>query len=323
MNRLFRRTTRRVSRTALVLAVLAGGGTMFAGLALEATPAGAVTVPPWEPDPGSVGGLIFYNASGSVITGGSLTDSPLAAYVEGTSTVRAGDSVATLYGYLPISPNTSNPPSSWSGTQLGSSTTYPNASAPSPLTTATQPVETGGSGDLTLSQLATAYPNLDTSADGYAGMYQLRLETNAPRKSQTTTYDSADIEINTTNSTWSVVYPESPTVLSLAASEPGTQPWGTAETLTATVTPTNSGPATGNVDFKDGSTDLGTVSVNGSDQAAITLGSPLPVGADNLTATYTPTAGSGFERVERGNDGHHHRGIDDHGPRRGADQRLG
>ena len=292
MNRLFRRTTLRVSRTLLVLALLAAGGTAFAGLAaLDATPAGAVTVPPWEPDPGSVGGLTFYNSSGAVITGGNLIDSPVAAYVEGTSTVRTGDSVATLYGYLPVNGQTT---SEWSGEQLGSSTNFPNASAPSPLTSATQPVETGSSGDTTISGLASSFPNADTSGDGYASMYQLRLYTNAPRKSQTTTYDSADISINTTNGTWSVVYPESPTLLSLAATAPGTQPWGTAETLTATVTPANSGPATGSVDFKDGTTDLGTVSVNGSDQAAITLGSPLPVGTNAITATYTPTSGSGF-----------------------------
>ncbi len=158
--------------------------------------------PPWEPDPGSVGGLIFYNAAGQQVTGGNLTDSPVAAYVEGTSTVRSGDSVATLYGYLPIN---GQPTSEWSGEQLGLTTTFPNTGAPPPLNTATLPVETGHSGDENIATLETDFPNNDHSNDGYAGMYQLRLYTNAPRNTQTSQYDSADILISGT--TWSVVYP--------------------------------------------------------------------------------------------------------------------
>jgi hypothetical protein len=170
--------------------------------------ASAQGTPPWEPDPVSVGGLLFYNAAGQQVTGGSVTGSPVAAYVEGTSTVRSGDSVATLYGYLPVK---GQPTSKWSGQQLGLSTTFPNASAPAPLNTATLPVETGHSGDENLSTLGIDFPQKGTGA--YAGMYQLRLYTNAPHKSQTTAYDSADILI--TGSTWSVVYPvpqQAPTI---------------------------------------------------------------------------------------------------------------
>ena len=122
---------------------------------------------------------IFYNAAGQQVTGGNLTDSPVAAYVEGTSTIRSGDSVATLYGYLPVN---GQPTSEWSGEQLGLTTTFPNTGAPPPLNTATLPVETGNSGDKNIATLETDYPNNDHSTDGYAGMYQLRLYTNAPRQ---------------------------------------------------------------------------------------------------------------------------------------------
>jgi hypothetical protein len=166
-------------------------------LAGSASAAGA---PPWEPDPDSVGGLIFYNAAGHQVMGGNVTDSPVAAYVEGTSIVRSGDTVSTLYGYLPIA---GQPTAAWSGEQLGLSTSFPNASAPPPLNTATLPVETGNSGDETISTLETDFPNKGTGT--YAGMYQLRLYTNAPHQSQSTTYDSADILV--TGGTWSVVYP--------------------------------------------------------------------------------------------------------------------
>jgi hypothetical protein len=204
---------RRAASGVLALALVAGGGTVLAGLAATfSSPAGASTTPPWEPDPGSVGGLDFFNAAGQQITGGNLTDSPLAAYVEGTSPVRSGDKVATLYAYLPVKGKPKQPTSEWSGEQLGLSTIFPNASAPAPLNTSTLPVETGNAGDETIATLKADYPNKDTSADGYAGLYQLRLYTNAPNKSQSTTYDSADILVGT--STWSVVYPTAPAITS-------------------------------------------------------------------------------------------------------------
>ena len=114
MNNVLRRFASRATTAVVVTVILVGGSTLASGLlaAFDATPASAVTVPPWEPDPGSVGGLVFYNAAGTQITGGNVTDAPIAAYVEGTSTVRSGDTVATLYGYLPIS---GEPTSEWSG----------------------------------------------------------------------------------------------------------------------------------------------------------------------------------------------------------------
>ena len=173
-------------------------------LGIAAGPASAAGTPPWEPDPDSVGSLTFYNAAGQQITGGNLTDSPIAAYVEGSATVRAGDTVANLYGYLPVNGQST---SEWSGEQLGQSTTFPNTSAPAPLNTSTLPVETGHSGDENLSTLEVDFPQNGTGA--YAGMYQLRLYTNAPHKSQTTTYDSADISVNSSTGdvtlTWSSV----------------------------------------------------------------------------------------------------------------------
>jgi hypothetical protein len=262
----------------LTLTALLSG--LFA-LALPGT-AGAQTTPPWEPDPDAVGGLVFFNAAGQQITGGNLTDSPLAAYVEGTATVRSGDSVATLYGYLPIS---GDPTSEWQGEQLGESTTFPDTSAPAPLDTATLPVETGNSGDETVGQLESDYPNTGTGA--YANVYQLRLYTNAPHKSQTTTYDEADILIDPTTSTWSVEYPAPSaiaTTTTLSASPASPQPSGTSVTLTATVAPA----APGTVQFERGTTDIGSPVTVSAGTAKITT-STLPVGTDNLSAVYTPS----------------------------------
>ncbi len=249
--------------------------------------ASATGTPPWEPDPNSVGGLLFYNASGQQITGGNLTDSPVAAYVEGTATVRSGDTVATLYGYLPVNGEL---PTEWSGEQLGESTAFPNASAPAPLNTAVLPVETGASGDETLGTLETDYPNTDTSNDGYAGMYQLRLYTNAAKRTQTTTYDSADIAIS--GSTWSVAYPAptlTTTTTSLSESPSSPQVAGTSVQLTATVSPS----APGTVQFEAGSTDIGSpVTVSGGVASIST--STLPVGTDSLSASFTPAQFSAY-----------------------------
>ena len=133
---------------ALVATATVAAGSLVAGLGGVAH---AGTAPPWEPDASSVGGLAFFNTAGQQITGGNLTDSPIAAYVEGASTVRAGDQKATLYGYLPVA---GTAPGTWSGEALGSSTTYPNTSAPAPLNTATLPVEEGAT--------ATFQPSMTT-----------------------------------------------------------------------------------------------------------------------------------------------------------------
>jgi hypothetical protein len=269
-----------VRSIALVATATIAAGTLVAGLGGVAH---AGTAPPWEPDANSVGGLAFFNSTGQQITGGNLTDSPIAAYVEGASTVRAGDQKATLYGYVPVAGTS---PGTWSGEALGSSTSYPNASAPAPLTTSTLPVETGSSGDETVATLEADLPNTNAVGSGYAGLYQLRLKTTATGKSPNTTYDSADIQI--TGSTWSVVYTAqttTATTTTLAVAPVSPQVGGTNETLTATVSPS---AATGTVQFENGGVAIGApVAVTGGTAATTT--STLPVGTDSLSAVFTPT----------------------------------
>jgi hypothetical protein len=64
-----------------------------------------------------------------------------------------------------------------------------------------------------------------------------------------------------------------------------TSVWGQGVTLTASVA-TKSGAPSGSVVFRDGSTSLGTVSLNSSAKALLAI-SNLPVGTDSLTAQYT------------------------------------
>jgi hypothetical protein len=270
-----------VRSVATAAVTLASALTLSAGLASTAYAGGST--PPWEPDASSVGSLTFYNAQGAQITGGNITDAPLAAYVVGSSSLRSGDTKATLFGYLPVSGQL---PGQWSGEAISASTNYPNGSAPGALGTSALPTVSGTSSDETVSVLQSDFPNLDSSSDGYAGIYQLRLKTSATGKTQTSTYDSADIKI--TGSTWSVVYPSpslTSTVTALQASPASPQVQGTSVTLTATVTP----PAPGTVQFEVGSTPIGSpVSVSGGTASIATTS--LPLGTDSLSAIYTPAA---------------------------------
>ncbi|MBV9486915.1 MAG: Ig-like domain repeat protein [Frankiaceae bacterium] len=270
-------TIRRAALSAAAVAV-AGSALLVTGSTAHAT-----TTPPWEPDSSSSGGLLFYNSSGTQITGGNISDGPIAAYVQGTTTIRQGDTKATLYGYLPVSGQV---PGQWSGEAMSASTVYPNSSAPGALGTSTLPLVTGASDDESVATLAADYPNNSTT-DGYKGVYQLRLKTTAAGQQPNVTYDSADILI--TGTTWSVLYsqsPATPTTTALAVSTPAAF-HGDDVGLQATVTPS---AATGTVQFKDSGTVIATSPVSGG--VATTVTSDLSDGTHTLTATFVPDSGA-------------------------------
>jgi Bacterial Ig-like domain (group 3) len=267
------------SLAAVAVAAAASGGLLVGG----ATGAAAATNPPWEPDPSSVGGLTFYNSAGAVIISGTITDSPIAAYVEGSTAVRAGDTKATLFAYQPIS---GEQPTQWSGSNLSASTAYPNAAAPSPVGTATLPVVTGASGDESIGQFAASFAT--TGSGDYANVYQLRLLTSAPQEGISATYDSADIQI--TGTTWSEIYPNAgtPTTTTLSASKTSIT-FGSNLTLTATVSPST---AAGSVTFLDGTTVLKKVTVSGGTASFSTTS--LAGGTQKLSASFAPASTGGF-----------------------------
>jgi hypothetical protein len=170
---------------------------------------------------------------------------------------------------------------------------YPNAAAPAPLNTLALPVETGYSGDETVAQLESDYPNNDSSpTDGYMNMYVLRLKTSAPGQPGNTKYDSADIEVNNTAQTWSVVYTQSlqtTTTTTLSVSPSSTATYGSSVKLTATVNPTT---AAGSVQFLDGSSILQTVAVSAGVASYST--STLAGGSHSLSATFVPTDSASY-----------------------------
>ena len=196
-------TVRRTSIRAVTATVLGAAlvaSSVLVGAVLT-TSASASTPPPWEigsppaVSPNEVGGLTFYNSSGQVITGGNLSDNPIAAYIQGNTALQGSPTLADLDGYTPTeNGHASECAGNWNDFSFGSSNLP--SSAPGALGTSSLPVYTGQS--YSLSQLTTAYPNTDTSTtDGYAGLYVLRLRT-FQHPTTTTTYDAADISVDAT-----------------------------------------------------------------------------------------------------------------------------
>jgi hypothetical protein len=267
---------------------LALAGTCAVGLI--ASPAAEATTPPWQVggnadnDPNAVGTLSFFDATGTQIYGGTTSDAPLAAYVEGSSAVNAGDTKATLYAYLPESGTAA---AGWSGVQLTAASVYPNGSAPAAIS-ATLPVVSSTAADTSLADFIAGYPNGST-ATGYQGSYELRLRTSRPGVPIQPGYDVADIQV--TGSTWQVVYPAqtTATTTALTASPASGAKAGSSITLTATVT----SAVEGTVQFRDGTTALGapvTVAA-GSAGKAITVAT---AGTHSYTATFAPTPTTPF-----------------------------
>jgi hypothetical protein len=278
---------------------VAAGATASAALVgLPATAgAGASAKPPYEPDHHSVGGLFFYNANGTAITGGSLTAAPFAAYVKGTKAIRNGDTKATLYGFQPVKGEV---PGQFSGDQLTTSDSYPNSKAPSKIHAGTLPLVSLKSSDETLGTLYSDFPNPPKAGDTSSGLYQLRLITSRPGQSATATYDSADIEVSnvTTNSgglvtggTWKVVYSANTatathTTLKLKPAKK-TIVRGHKLTLLVTLSPKT---AAGTVTFENGKATLKKVKVRHGKASFATK--KLKVGTHKLKAVFTPSSSS-------------------------------
>jgi len=266
---------KRVLAGILTAIVSAGSLTAFA-------PAGQAATPSFEPDPNARGAITFFDASGNVITGGSVNDSPIAAYVQAAGSRGAGDNTATLFGFL-AAPGAN--PLTWHGEQMSFGNGYPVAGAPAALASSPLPLVAGQPGELTVGQLATDFPHpASDTGTAFDGVYQIRLVTSGPGGTDPL-YWRADIQI--TGSTWTQIFPAAlqNTTTTLAASPASPQPSGTNVNLTATVTPSG---AVGSVQFKDGAANLGpAVSVTAG--TATTSTNTLAVGSHNLSAVFTPT----------------------------------
>ncbi|MEA2922794.1 MAG: hypothetical protein QOF07_2759, partial [Bradyrhizobium sp.] len=238
-------------------------------------------VPPFEPDPNTRGCVTFYDASGNVVTGGNISDSPMTAYAQAANQGRPADNTATLFGFA-AQPGVNT--LAWThGEQMSAGNAYPVTGAPANIAGSPNPTVAGAPGELSLAQLQTDFPSTDPATPG---VYQIRIVTSGVGGADTQ-YFRADIKI--TGSTWTQIWCGS-TTTALTVSPPSPQTAGTTVNLTATVTPST---VTGTVQFKDGSTNIGApVPVVGG--VATTSTNTLAVGSHNLYAFFSPgdTAGT-------------------------------
>ncbi len=271
--------------------VMAGAAALAltAGMLVAGTAAYAATPPAFEPDASALGSITFYNAAGGVITGGSLDDHPYSVYAAASGAGRPGDSLAQVKAFTP-QPGVL--PGLWSGDTLGGATNYPatGAGVPANVHALSVPVATMGSGDLSLNDYISEFPNNSTTA-GYQNIYEIRLYTSGPGQSQGVTYYRADVQVNTAADTWTVVYPAgvvtTTTTVTANPTSPATS--GAAVTLTATVAPA----AAGSVEFSDGAVDLGAGSYNPATGVATLVVHPAD-GNHTFNAAFTPADATAF-----------------------------
>ena len=186
------------------LAVLSASTAVAAGLIVAGATSAHATAPVWEPTAESVGTITFYDAAGAVITSGSTSTAPFAAYAVGSATVRAGDVQAQL---LFANPDHTSIPGAWFKANVGLYTPYPLSTGPANIKTLsnTHPVVAGSGADLTPDAFESAV-TIDPTA-GYMNVIHVRLRTANSANQPTATYDDADILVNPAAHTWSQIYP--------------------------------------------------------------------------------------------------------------------
>ncbi|MGZ4493439.1 MAG: fibronectin type III domain-containing protein [Nocardioides sp.] len=243
--------------------------------------------PPYPVDPNNVASLKIYDATtGAVVTSGSSTTTLDNYDFVASSDFNPGHTKAAVFGFLAV---TGQAPGSWSGQQLGLSTTYP-VSSPASLTSAPGPVARGSS-SYTFDSLAGTYPNTASSSSDFYQLYQLRVQTTFPTPASQT-YAYGDIQIDPVAHTWKQVGPApaaaTATSTTLSASPVSPQVSGTMVTLSATETPA----AAGSVEFFDGATSLGAATVS-SGTASLPPITPT-VGTHSYKATFTPSDTAAF-----------------------------
>jgi hypothetical protein len=246
-------------------------------------------------DPNAVGGIEFFDPSGNVIHSGASNTKPVAAYSVGLSTLDFGDQKATMYAYVPI--NGVNAGTWTNSGQLTSSTTYPNATAPSPVHDTTLPVAAGAANDPTsLASVATSHP-LSTSGEN-KGLIEIRIYTGGGGNGTSTTYDYAVLSIDSTNKTWTEIYSPDQAGVSTVTAVSHTPTTGITDqstvALTAQVTAADATNPAGSVQFYDGGTAIGSpVNVQADGTATYNYVDPS-ASSHSITATFTPTALSGY-----------------------------
>lgn len=285
----FRPSSLRAALLALVVATTASTGL---ALATSATAVDATT-PPWQTgagvDPDRAGTLAFYDADGNQVFSGKTTD-PFPFAVASTAN-RAGDDHATLYA---STPKVDTAQGDWSSTQLTAASAYPVTGAPSTVSS-TLPVSKGTADDNTLEGHIASFANL-SSAAGYQNVYELRLLTSKAGADpvSTTSYAVADLLVNPTAHTWTVLYGSPVAKRTASVSTPVVSTakpvYGKAFTVTATASVAAGAKPTGNATLLEGTKVLYTKALSDGVARFTVAGTKLAAGSHKLSVKYLGSA---------------------------------
>lgn len=260
---------------ALATSLLVGGGSA----------AFAATTPGWEPDTDALGALTLYDASGNIVTGGSLSSHPIIAYAAASSAGRAGATKAYLDVFVP---QQGVNPALWGGETVTTANNFPVSGAPASVASLSVPVAAGKSTDFSFNDFFGDFTNTST-VPGYQNLYEVRLYDGGTGLSQSSKYWRVDVQVDTTAGTFTVVYPSTTATTTVLTGNPASPiNSGTSVALTATVSPA----AAGSVEFFDGATDLGAGTYNPTTGVA-TLSNTPAAGSHAYKAVFT-SSDSGF-----------------------------
>jgi hypothetical protein len=279
----------------------------------EVSSAQGGSAPPWEPDAyqnadgaTGYGNLVFYDANGDQITGGTNLSDPW-GYMAGTTPFPQETAVGVSGVYFAL-PNPAEVTGEW--------TTAKEASSSSPTLPDTAPADLQDF-DSTYPVLAPAGADLQSyinavgsgfsTATGYANLIQVRLVPHDDVSRSNGPYYETDIAFNTGSSAisvdgvsvpadgWAQVFPLiTATTTKLTSTLKSPEVSGTDIPLTATVSPKEAGY----VQFYDGTTALGSPVAVSKGKAAYTDSRPPAIGKHSYTATFIPyssTSGPGDE----------------------------
>ena len=284
----YRMSSRVLRRSASIAAALA----LVAGPVLLSSPAAYAATTP-DPaitgDPNASNGTVaFFDTAGTRVYSGTNLSHLFDYALASTNATRSGSNKATLFFGFPD--HTKADSTTWFESQQSASTTYPNATAPAPLSSATQPLVKLTAGDGNLQGLLSTTAQDSTS--GYAGILQVRVYDSGPGVPKTAPFWASDIYYDATAGTWQQMYPAPPTATTTTVTAtPATSTVGQTVTIKATIAPS---ATPGSVQFYDGASAIGSpVTVSGG--IAQTTTNTLTTGSHTLKGIFTPTDPSTFQ----------------------------
>ncbi|MGX7678004.1 Ig-like domain repeat protein [Jatrophihabitans sp. DSM 45814] len=280
----------------LASCAIVGGGLLLAASSAHA--AGTVD-PAITGDANAQGTVSFFNATGTQIFSGSLSDLGGDYLMASSATTRTGTNKASLFAASPD--HTKADSSLWNAAGLTAASNWPLTTAggaPASLVAAEGagvPVVHVGAGDGSLAGFFAGSVNDPTA--GFDHIVQVRLEDSGPGKPAQLPFWQADVLIDTVANTWTQVFPAAPVLVNTSISTPVATPTSpapagtTSVALSSTLTAADSTHPAGSVELFNGATDLGPATLNAATGAITATATVANSTTYSFTLAYSPASG--------------------------------